>query len=275
MKKILIISSLSLLFTNAFAAGECKEGETAYTNKCVNHNCTFCYNSKTEDLRIVPNSDVQKGDAVIIEGRAWGHANNVTIEEGITGSQTWVFGYGEGSCSTCTLKLPSTFDTVINTETPYAPFWNNQFGTVDLSAVKNLNIDFELPTSKSQIIILDPNSNIKINSNSTYSTPNSAVKITIQCKGADLKACQDMVRTSKNLSTVYYQGTDEKGRIQQWSKDGLFIYQYAPNGDYTLFDENENILGHFMADGSKRRIYTVDEATAVTGRKNTFSICYR
>ena len=279
MKQILITLILSLLVTNAFASGECKEGETAYTNKCLNNNCTFCYNSKTEDLRIVPNSDVQEGDAVIIKSNVWNHANNVTIEEGITGSEPCIFGYGEGSCATCTLKIPSTFNDLRTSwyRNQPEPFWYNSFGTVDLSDAKNLNLS--LPTEKSQKIILDPNSNVTVNSSVWYNPQNtSKIKLTIQCKGADLKACQDMVTTGKNLSVEYYQGTDEKGNIVEvWDKNGkkTYSYNYLANGDYKKYDGDGNFLGSFMADGSKRRIYRVDEAAAVTGLKNTFSIKYR
>ena len=102
MKQILTTLILSLLVTNAFASGECQEGERAYTNKCVNNNCTFCYNSTTKDLRIVPNADVAENEAVIIKKSTWtSSANNVTIEEGVTGAQDWVFGYGGNvGCST-------------------------------------------------------------------------------------------------------------------------------------------------------------------------------
>ena len=276
MKQILITIILSLLVTNAFASGECQEGERAYTNKCVNNNCTFCYNSTTQDLRIVPNSDVQKGDAVDIGLHNWDTlpTKNVTIEEGITGSTRWVFGYGGTvGCTTCILKLPSTFQREI-TDSYNTPFWNNQFGIIDLSDVQNLGIS--LPTDvSSQTIILNPNSNVTVSAGGAYQGT-SGKGLTIQCKGTDLKACQDMVTTSKNLSVEYYKAYDEKGNIiEEWTPQGKRSYTYANNGDYAIYDSDGNFLGNFMADGSKRRIYTVDEAAAVTGGKNTFSIKYR
>ena len=177
-----------------------------------------------------------------------------------------------------TVQTPSTFDTLDHTSESYkTPFWYNQFGTVDLSEIKNL--DLWLPTQANQNIILDPNSNVTVSSTVYYDWPNtSKYKLTIQCKGADLKACQDMVTTGKNLSVEYYQGTDEKGNIVEvWDKNGkkTYSYNYLANGDYKKYDGDGNFLGSFMADGSKRRIYRVDEAAAVTGLKNTFSIKYR
>ena len=54
-------------------------------------------------------------------------------------------------------------------------------------------------------------------------------------------------------------------------------YVYDTNGDYALYDNDGNFLGHFMSNGEKRRIYTVNEATAITkkGAKNKFIIQYR
>ena len=72
---------------------------------------------------------------------------------------------------------------------------------------------------------------------------------------------------------------DEKGKLQgvYYSDGKSQTYKYSPNGDYTLYDKNGNFLGHFMSNGEKRRIYSVDEATAVTqkGSKNRFIIKYR
>ena len=65
--------------------------------------------------------------------------------------------------------------------------------------------------------------------------------------------------------------------IEMWDENGkkTYSYNYLANGDYKKYHSDANFLGSFMADGSKRRIYTVDEAAAVTGGKNTFSIKYR
>ena len=66
--------------------------------------------------------------------------------------------------------------------------------------------------------------------------------------------------------------------IAKYSSDGTFkTYSYAPNGDYTIYDENGKSLGNFMENGEKRRIYHVDEAVAVVSKngKNTFSIKYK
>ena len=290
MKQILITLILSLLFTNAFASGECKEGEVG-TSSCSGK-CTLCLNTSTQDLRVVKNSDVGVNEDVIMSLNGYGQiyslgqANNwdinkgirnVTIGEGITGSDDWSLSsyfYPTG-CSTCTLTLPSTFkDSFHNNPHYHQIFQNTKFGTIDLSALHDVDITLNQDVSMNIILGEDSNSRITIAGSYTSGSP----QVSVQCKGTDLKACSDQIIYNKRntaVSSEYYQQTDEKGRIQQWSKDGLFIYQYAPNGDYTLFDENENVLGHFKADGTKRRIYTVDEATAVTGGKNTFSIKYR
>lgn len=72
---------------------------------------------------------------------------------------------------------------------------------------------------------------------------------------------------------------DEKGKLKGvYSLNGeQKKYQYQANGDYTLYDKDGNNLGRFMANGQKRRIYTVDEAIPIVtqGAKNTFSIRYR
>ena len=69
--------------------------------------------------------------------------------------------------------------------------------------------------------------------------------------------------TNGKIKEVYYSNGEHK--------------KFSANGDYTLYDKNGNNLGVFKSDGTKRRIYNVDEATAVVkkGAKNNFSIKYR
>lgn len=59
--------------------------------------------------------------------------------------------------------------------------------------------------------------------------------------------------------------------------DGNFnTYDYQPNGDYKLYGTSGEFLGNFMENGQKRRIYNIEEATAVVNRdKNTFKVWYR
>ena len=279
MKKTIILTfSLTaylVIASNAKAA-------TTTVSSC-DGKCTVYIDTVTHDVLIEKNPEVPENEEVIIPhglfdinwSRFGGYARNVVIGEGITGSDSWGLStYANMQTGTAdgTLTLPSTFKSSTND----TPFWNISFGTIDASALKDTELN--LPQHALQNLIIDENSNLKINLNGSYGAYASNVKI--QCKGTDLKACTDQISYPANKTTItteYYSETDSKGRIHQWSKDGLFIYQYSPNGDYALYDENENLLGHFMSNGSKRRIYSVDEATAVvqTGAKNTFSIKYR
>lgn len=72
---------------------------------------------------------------------------------------------------------------------------------------------------------------------------------------------------------------DEKGKLQgvYYSDGKSQTYKYSSNGDYALYDSDGNFLGNFMSNGQKRRIYSVNEAVAITtkGPKNRFIIKYR
>ncbi len=87
---------------------------------------------------------------------------------------------------------------------------------------------------------------------------------------------------------IYNYSTDGDFTVFEYDKNGVTLaeydsngykksYIYDENGDYTIRGEDGKFLGHFMADGSKRRKYTVNEAVAVLkgNNKNTFSIKYR
>ena len=86
-----------------------------------------------------------------------------------------------------------------------------------------------------------------------------------------------------------YDYTDDGDfKIFEYDKNGVTLaeydsngykksYIYDSNGDYTIKGEDGKFIAHFMADGTKRRRYTVGEALAVVSgkNKNTFSIRYR
>ena len=138
-----------------------------------------------------------------------------------------------------------------------------------------------MPTGAVKNVIVSGDSNLQISLSSAYG--NYPSNVVIQCKGTDLKACTDQISYPANITAItpeYYKNRDTKGNIiEQWGPEGkkTYSYKYYANGDYMKYDGDGNFLGHFTSNGSKRRIYSVEEATAVVqnGAKNTFSIKYR
>ena len=294
-----IMVSLLPVFISEAYADSCGAGETGYQS--CGGKCTVCQNTTTKDVRIFKNAAVGADEEVVMPSGMWNgyaEAKNITIGEGITGSQDWAFGYstavgGEGT----TLKLPSTFKSSLpfdssDTENPYnfyytnsVPFWNPHFETIDASALKDTEL--YIKTDFNQKIILDPNSNVNISLFTAYGN-NGVPSITVECKGTDLNACGNLIHKmgygwasgflNAEVNAEYYKEYNEKGKISsEWTANGQRNYTYAANGDYSVYDENGKFLGNFMSNGKTRRIYSVEEAVLVTNGngKNKFVIKYR
>ena len=279
MKKILITISLILFSTKLFAAD---------TGSCGT-NCIYTYDPKSETLTYSVADSNDPTPAVINKSdmrfELSGPATNVTISEGIQKIEwkdSWYCTFSRDD-STGKLILPHS---LLKLE-------NHSFGNLKFSQIE-INSDqavfesgaFRFNPNANSTLILSENSNASFNKDILYGSYQgqyfSPASLNIACKGNPnecLKKFQSLRGIDQNIITAdYYKGYDKNGNlIEIWDKNGkkTYSYTYANNGDYAMYDGDGNFMGNFMADGSKRRIYTVDEATAVTGRKNTFSIRYR
>ena len=293
------------------ATGHCIKIQSSCSGKC-----TYYYDTTTHDVRFEKNANVPDGAEVVIPGgtyssvTGWGNTQedrtirNVTIGEGITGmgANLWAIGSYGGyiwGTSDSTLKLPSTYKYRATNAGNDVELWNVGFGTIDASAVKNTTI--YIPINHNQNIVLDPNSGVKIDYHSSYS---SAGAINIICKGEKAK-CQNMVTMDigssrewkknhsgeEQVTTSYYEGDDGNGNWEVWSDEGKAVYadssmqkllsKYDFDGNQTGFyeyDRGGNLVKAIEngVEIYRRRIYTVAEATAaVNGDKNTFKLMYR
>ena len=270
MKKYFLLVSSCLVAISHTAFAEIKTATTC------SGKCTFYYDTETHDLRFEKNADVPEGEEVIIPANLYRGGitgsrgsdedrtiKNVTIGEGITGAGEWAIstygGYTSGTAESV-LKLPSSLklDAGINS------FWNISFGTIDASALKDTVL--KLPTSAEQTVILAPDSNVKLIAGGAYG---ANPPITIQCKGSDLQACQNMVQTSKELSVEYYKGYDDKGNIlEEWGPNGKTTYTYK-------YDGGGNLVGCVDSHGNRiygKKIYTIEEAEAATAKGDKFHV---
>ena len=235
--------------------------------------CTWYYDTETKDLRVEKNADVGESEEVIISGyfsRSIAQTiNNVTIGEGITGmmdSGYWPFctygGHSDGSASS-TLKLPSTYKYTAGSGTH---FWNVGFGTIDASALKDTTLS--LPTAARQNIIIDANSNVRIENYGSYGSVSPAINII--CKG-ELTKCQSMLKTNATQVTAeYYKGYDSDGRIiEEWGPDGKTEYAYKLDGAGNLTAAYKNGIATY-----KRTSYTPAEAAAAANRGSNNTITF-
>ena len=287
MKKILIISSLSLLATNVLAA--CPSGTTAdpQSGICTRSGCggkctyelTLAQNPNPNNeynISVKPNKGAE-GDVVL--GEFWRSYGELPVHDFIVGEgMTGMSGYSIINAGSGTLKLPSTLKNMGGFAT-----YNVGFKTIDLSDVKNLetsigwyntlqnSITLNGVFNLQNLIVSEDTSPISIGGAYSGSYPSGEIKI--QCKGTNLEKCQNLLKTrlsGVSLSPAYYQGYDESGHLtEEWGPNGCTKYSYDAGGNLQRqTDENGNVLW-------ARRIYTVEEAAKVTNGKNSFSIRYR
>ena len=252
------------IYPQAFAAcpsGYSRDSSSGLcTKSACSGKCTYYYNDTTFDFEAKVNPGVAAGTPVIMNQALNSDVNvhNATINEGITGSSAFLFGYGTGS-STGTLTLPSTYiDNPDVTE-----FFNVGFGTIDASAVKNtdINISADGGSDVVKTVIVSQNSNALVVFNRAYSTTD-AYSINIVCKG-DKRNCSSMAIVgsdyySKNIKIgeiSYYVGDDGNGNWEVWSDDGLALY-----ADSTL----QKPLGKYDFDGNQTGVYKYDGAGNLT-----------
>ncbi len=247
--------------------------KTIYGSDCSGK-CTWVYNDKDQSFVVTLNEGAN-GDIILGKNYVYGDIGKIktiSIPEGITGLSPYTFNDMSAEEGT-TLKLPSTI-----TSFGWAALSGLPFETVDISEVK---VDVTLSGNQLETVILGEN-NTHLLFDFGYNPPHPDIKIL--CKSTDLNTCSSKISKGMwcgdlKVDTDFYKGYDEHGNlIEEWDENGkkAYSYKYFQNGDYSKYDENGNFLGNFMSDGSKRRIYMIDEAVAVVkDNKNTFSIIYR
>ncbi len=285
MKKFILLASCSLCYSILTANTWAEK----YTGSECHGTCTYEYDSETYTMTFSGTGDITGARANGGGGYDFFEymqkkgmlVKNLIINEGITGA-TVGFTMGWGT-SDGILKIPSTF--VHTTWGNYLPvIWDNNFGTIEVSpntSEQTVYMPLGMTNSHTLIITASDNMNYTIerfingNDSNNWGFPEH---IQVKCRG-DIQKCQSMIKNrNTNVTYEYYIGYDNNGNpIEIWDENGkkTYSYKYLANGDYKKYDGDGNFLGSFMADGSKRRIYRVDEATAVTEGKNTFSIKYR
>ena len=287
MKKILTIIIIITFFVQ-YAKAETLTG-TDCNNKCI-----WEYDTTTNDIIIKPKPGVV-GDIHIATSFSNNFPNlnngnkptirNATIAEGITSIDSNVFDSAKAK-TYGTLKFPHSLKKITQNGGTDVYFRTVELDMENLEHISTLNFRAveNLIITPAEGKSLPAGSLGRLYGSGTLwgSHWENYAPLNISCRG-DLELCRQnvaAVRGSLPGTIDYYKGYDENGNlIEIWDENGkkTYSYTYANNGDYAMYDGDGNFMGNFMADGSKRRIYTVDDATNAVGKnnKNTFSIRYR
>jgi len=241
-------------------------GHCIITGSDCSGNCHYRYDFQTQELIISPNED-STGD-LMVENAYLGiipyRMEKVTIEEGITslGKQSFNTDSGRyGDVSGAYLKLPQSLKIIDGNSV------DTLFGTVELS-MENLKSTSNLGLRSLSTLILTPaeGKSLPWNFIDRRRTNGRDWGVRVECKGA-LSLCNENVAAVKqyienmglSFSTDYYTEYDGNRIVRRYTETGYNTYKTLADGSYTIYDENNNIIGY-----KGKRIFTVEEANKVS-----------
>lgn len=273
MRKILVMSFFLLAANSSWAVSVIESGECG-------QGCAYTIDDEG-NLKITGD-----GTGMIREGAFRGKRNfkNVDIQ-GIS-SVGWLSFYDAGSGGG-TVKMDGSVSSISG------PFWGNaKFSTIDIDST-NFSTDCRDFNLNNITLIIPPNEKKFTATAFTDSGGGSIINnLTIICKG-DVALCaksmdnalRPLINNNKTLNMSdeagNYVSFNEKGfsvldstdKIKaSYDKSGNLLLRYEHDLDKSvkIYDKNGKLV-----DIRGKRIFTVEEATALVSGKNTFAIRYR
>ena len=282
--------NLPTVFATVYSGSDC--GATQ------NDTCNWSYDDQTKTLTITgsgkikdypkeespfynPNETSSKWRTTAPWGQYNHEVQNINIASGITELGEGVF---RGMDQVTSVKLPdgletigaSTFDTAlslknINIPQSVSSIGNRAFAsTVNLESINipdsvvslgvsafEVNEELYGSSSTQSIVLGDGVTTIGKN---TFTGMSENLIIFCSDKGHEDNSCQQIL-----------QKTGFKGQIQQYTKISTNLYSVIQNGKTSYYSSMTKMAQNI----EMKRIYTIDEANMVAGKKNTFKIRYK